>query len=174
MSPNRCRWADTPLRSTAPPGPTTPAVRRRRRVAAAIGLLLPGAILASVSVYVALGFGGGCGTSSATHTGPCAGNGGDVAVVTFPAALVCIGLGGGVLRGAHWSRWPAVVVGAVLATVVAAGAVAAVAALGGDGSDVRGSVAAGVVGLVLAVLCALPALLLTGQRGAEAFPPIPA
>ena len=150
---------------------TATAVRRSRRIVAAIGLLLPGAVLASVSVYVALGLNSGCGTSSPTHTASCAGSGGDVAVVTFPAALVCIVLGGAVLRGLRWSRWPAVVVSAVLTTVVAAGAVAAVAAMGGDGSDVRGAVAVGTVGLALAAVCSLPTGLLSGQRGAGAFPP---
>jgi hypothetical protein len=147
--------------------------RSRRRLAAAVGLLLPGALLASLSVYLVLGTGGGCSTSNPAHTGSCAASGADVAVITFPAALACIVIGAGVLRGARWSRWPAVAAGAVLATVVAAAAVAGMAALGGDGSDVRGAVLVGLAGLALAVVCALPAALLPGERGAEAFPPLP-
>jgi len=145
--------------------------RRRRRIVAAAGLLVPALLLAMVSAYVVLGFGAGCGDGTPAHTGSCAGSSADVAVVTFPIALVCAVLGAAVLRGARWSRWPAVVSGAVLATVVTAGALAGVVAIGADGTDTRGAVVLGVLGLALAAVCAMPAALLSGARGAAAFPP---
>ena len=148
--------------------------RRRRRLVAASGLLVPGLAFAIVSAYVTLGYGSGCSTGSTpAHAGGCAGSNAGVAVVAFPAAVVCIVLGAALLRGARWARWPAVGVGAVLATVTAAGALAGGMALGGDGSDVAGAVAVGLGGLALAGICALPAVLLPGERGAEAFPPRP-
>lgn len=151
--------------------PSLAATSGRRRLVAALGLLVPGALLAMVSAYVVLGFSAGCSAGTSTHTGSCAGSSADVAVATFPTALVCIVLGTAVLRGSRWSRWPAVLAGAVLATVVAAGALAGVVAIASDGSDTRGAVVLGVLGLALAVVCALPAALLTGTRGAQAFPP---
>jgi hypothetical protein len=144
----------------------------RRRIAAASGLLVPGLAFASVSAYVALGYGGGCGTGATpATTGGCAGSNAGVAVVAFPAAVICIVLGASLLRGSRWTRWPAVGVGAVLATVSAAAALAGAVALGGDGTDVKGALAVGLVGVAFAVICALPAVLLPGQRGEQVFPP---
>jgi len=145
----------------------------RRRAVAALGLLVPGGLTAALSVYVVLAGGDQCTSSTPAHAGSCASNGGGVAVATFPIALVCIVVGAGVLRGAHWTRWPAVILGAVLATVIAAGALAGVTAMGGDGSDVRGAITVGIGGVVLAALCALPPLLLSGARGERAFPARP-
>jgi len=154
--------------STSPPAP----IRLPRRRVAAAGLLVPGLAFTTISAYVALGYGGGCSTGSTpAHGGGCAGDAAGVAVVTFPAAVVCIVLAAALLRGSRWARWPAVIVGAVLATMTAAGALAGAMATGGD--DVRGAVAVGIVGLVLAAVCVLPAALLTGERGAECFPPEP-
>lgn len=134
-------------------------------------MLLPGLAFAFVSAYVVLGFGGGCGTTTTpAHTGGCAGNTADVAVATFPGAVLCLLFGAALVRGSRWARWASVVLSAVLATVVAAGALAGTVALGGDGSDVRGAIAVGVVGVAFAAVCALPAVLLPGERGAEAFP----
>jgi hypothetical protein len=147
--------------------------RHRRRLVAACGLLVPGLAFAIVSAYVALGYGTGCNTGSTpAHTASCAGSNAGVAVVAFPAAVVCIVLGAAVLRGARWARWPAVGVSAVLATVTAAGSLAGGMALGGDGSDVTGALAVGLGGVAFAGICALPALLLTGDRGAQVFPPL--
>jgi hypothetical protein len=137
-----------------------------------MGLLIPGLAFAAVSAYVVLGFGSGCGGSATpAQTGGCAGNTADVAVVTFPAAVVCVILGAALLRGSRWARWPAVGFGGVLATVVAASAVAGLAAMAGDGSDIAGGIAVGLAGLALAAICALPSILLAGERGAAAFPP---
>ena len=141
------------------------SLHRRRRVVAALGMLVPGLGFVVVSAYVALGYGGGCGGG-----GGCAGNTAEVAVVTFPGAVLCLVLGAAVLRGQRWARWPAVVMGGALATVVAAGALAGVVAMGGDGSDVRGAIAVGLVGVALAAICALPSLLLSGEQGANSFP----
>jgi cytochrome bd-type quinol oxidase subunit 2 len=137
-----------------------------------VGLLVPGGVLALVSAYVVLGGGGGCTATGGTpqHTGSCAGNAAEVAVITFPLAVLCLVLCAAVLRGARWSRWPAVVVGAVLATITAAAALAGVTAMGGDGSDVPGAIAVGLCGLALAAFSALPPVLLSGERGAQAFP----
>jgi hypothetical protein len=149
-------------------------VRRRRRLLAAAGMLVPGAAFAAISAYVVLGFGGGCGANSTpASTGGCAGNTADVAIATFPGAVLCLVLAAGLLRGSRWARWPAVGLGAVLATVVAAGAVAGLAAMAGDGSDIGGGIAVGLAGLALAGICALPPALLAGARGAEAFAPLP-
>ena len=147
------------------------AVRVGRRRAAAAGMLVSGAALAALSAYVVLGFTGGCGTgTTAAHVGGCTGNSAVVAVVTFPGAVVSLVLAAALLRGASWARWPAVGFGTVLAVVMAAGALAGVVALAGDGTDVAGGIAVGLAGLALAVLCALPPILLSGARGAEAFP----
>jgi len=143
------------ITTTAPP-----SIRTGRRRLAVAGLLVPGLACTIVSAYVVLGYGGGCAADTA-----------GVAVVTFPAAVVCVVLAAALLRGARWTRWPAVIVSAVLATVVAAGALAGAMAMGGDGSDVRGAFGVGIVGVVLAAFCVLPAALLTGERGAECFPP---
>lgn len=120
------------------------------------------------SAYVVLS-GGNCGaiTSHLVSGGGCASDAGGAAVVTFPAALVCLLLCAAVVRGSHWARWPAVLVGGVLGTATAAGALAGVVALGGD--DAKGAVAVGLVGLALAFSCALPVLLLGGNDGAVAF-----
>lgn len=138
--------------------------RRRRRLGAAAGLVVPGLACIIISVYVVVGGGSDC-------VGACAGNASGVAVATFPAAVVCLVLAAAVLRGQRWSRWPAVIVGAVLTTVTAAGALAGVMALGSAGSDTKGAAVVGVCGLALAAVCALPAILLPGERGAAAFPP---
>ena len=147
---------------------TTRVVRRRF---AAAGMLVCGAALAALSAYVVLGFSSGCGTGTASaHVGSCTGNSAVVAVFTFPGAVACLVLAAALLRGSRWARWPAVGLGVVLAVVTLAGALAGVVALAGDGTDVAGGIAVGLSGLALAALCALPPLLLSGARGAEAFP----
>ncbi len=144
---------------------------RRRRLLSGIGLLVPGAAFAVLSVYVALGNGGGCATTRiAAGTTSCAADIKGIAIVSFPAAIVCIVLAAAVLRGQRWARWPAVVVGAVLGTVTAAGALAGITALAGDSADAKGATVLGVVGIASALMCALPAVLLPGEQGAEAFP----
>jgi len=156
-------------RTTTPP----PSLRTGRRRLAAAGLLVPGLAFTIVSAYVLLCFGGGCCTCTPAHSGGCAADTAGVAVVTFPAAVVCVVLAAALLRGARLTRWASVIVGAVLATMTAAGALAGAMAMGGDGSDVRGAFGVGIVGVVLAAFCVLPAALLTGERGAECFPPAP-
>ena len=139
-------------------------------------MLVPGLAFAVSSAYVVLSPPGGC-TFAATRataapaTGGCAANAAGVAAVTFPLAVICILVAAGVLRGSRWARWPAVGLGAVLATVTAAAALAGVVALGGDGAEVKGAVILGVVGVAIAAACALPAILLAGERGAAVFPP---
>jgi hypothetical protein len=142
---------------------------RLRRLLSGLGLLIPGAGFAVLSAYVAMGNGGGCSGSNAAHGVSCATDITGIALVSFPAAVVCIILAGGVLRGSRWARWPAVIVGALLGTVTAAASVAGISALAGDSSDPKGATVLGVIGLVAALLCALPAVLLPGDGGAEAF-----
>ena len=63
----------------------------RRRLLSGIGLLVPGAAFAVLSVYVALGNGGGCATTRiAAGTTSCAADIKGIAIVSFPAAIVCI------------------------------------------------------------------------------------
>ena len=141
---------------------------RRRRVVAGLGLLVPGAALTVASAFVVIS-GGNCSaiTSHVVAGGGCASDAAGAAVVTFPAALVCLLLCAAVLRGSRWARWPAVLIGGVLGTATAAGGLAGVVALGRD--DAGAAIAVGLVGLVIACSCALPALLLGGNDGAVAF-----
>ena len=140
-------------------------------------MLVPGLAFAVTSAYVVLSPPGGCTFAAAPTasappaTGGCAANAAGVAAVTFPLAVVCILVAAGVLRGSRWARWPAIGLGAVLATVTGAGTLAGVVALGGDGTEIKGAVILGVVGVAIAAACALPAILLAGERGAAVFPP---
>ncbi|HEV7679321.1 MAG TPA: hypothetical protein VGQ42_12200 [Candidatus Dormibacteraeota bacterium] len=142
---------------------------RLRRLLSGLGLLIPGAGFAVLSAYAAMGNGGGCSGTNAAHGVTCATDITGIALVSFPAAIICIILSAGVLRGARWARWPAVIVGALLGTVTAAASVAGITALAGDSSDPNAATVLGVIGLVAALLCALPAVLLPGERGAQAF-----
>lgn len=130
---------------------------------------MPALALLTLAIYVALASGSGCQAGTPQSTGACATDAGPVAVVAVPVAVICLVLAAAVLRGAPWARLPAIGVGAVLGTVVAAGALAGVVALAGDSYDLRGAVVLGVVGFVVALACALPPLLLAGGPGAAAF-----
>jgi hypothetical protein len=138
--------------------------RSRRRFIASLGLVVPGLACVVITVYVFFGASSDC-------VGACAGNASGVAAASFPAAIVCLVLAAAVLRGQRWSRWPAVIAGAVLATVSAAGTLAGVMALGSAGNDPTGATVVGICGAALAAVCALPAVLLPGERGEATFPP---
>jgi Na+/proline symporter len=146
---------------------------QRRRLLAGVGLLVPGAVLIAVTAYIALGYGGTqqCTANTAAATS-CSNDPIGATLATFPGGVICLVLGAAVLRGVRWVRWPAVVVGALLGVIVAAAALAVVTSLAQE-SQVGGAAGAVIAGVVLALLCALPALLLSGDQGAAALPGAP-
>jgi hypothetical protein len=148
---------------------------RRRRLLAGLGLLIPGAGLIFASAFIVLGGVStqqcGSGVTPAPSSG-CTTDSTGISLVTFPGALICLVLSAAVLRGARWVRWPAVVVGAVLATMTAAASVAVIVALI-DEAQVRGAVVLGILGAVLTVVIAMPAVLLGAPEGIEALPGTP-
>ena len=150
---------------------TPPAWRRRL---AAVGLLAPGGALASLSAYAMLGsFESQCTTQFGTRApgqhASCAGSGTELALVAFPVAVVCLVLGVAVLRAAPWSRWPAILVGVILATISAAATLAGVVALAGDSGDVGGAILLAFGGAALSAVSAMPAVLLGGETGRAVF-----
>jgi cytochrome bd-type quinol oxidase subunit 2 len=144
---------------------------RRRRFLAGIGLLVPAVALLFVSAYILLG---GAGTQQCTYTGgslqhsTCTSDPTGAALATFPAGILCLVLSAAVFRGARWARWPAAVVGAPVGTITAAASVAVLVSLAGDG-NVAGAVCFAIGGAIVSVACALPALMLSGDEGAEAL-----
>lgn len=141
---------------------------QRRRVLSAIGMLVPGAVLIAATAYILLGYAGTQQCSGAAST-TCSNDPIGATLATFPVGVLCLVLGASLLRGARWARWPAVAVGAVLAVIVAAAALAVVTSLVQD-SNAAGAAGAVVAGVVLALICALPALLLPGDDGDAALP----
>lgn len=148
----------------------------RRRLLAGAGLLVPAVALLFVSVYILLG---GAGTQTCSYTGgpaphpSCTTDPVGATLATFPAGIVCLVISAAVFRAARWARWPAAIVGALLATVTAAGGLAVLVALIGDGAAL-GAVFFAVGWLVLVLVCALPALLLGSPEGDAALPGRPA
>jgi hypothetical protein len=145
---------------------------RRRRLLSGIGLLVPAVALLFVSIYIVLG---GAGTQQCTYTdaarqhSSCTTDPFGATLATFPGGILCLVLSAAVFRGARWARWPAAVVGAVLGTITAAGSLAVLVALVSDGQAL-GAVFFALGAVVLSLVCALPAMLLAGEEGAEALP----
>ena len=136
-----------------------------------VGLLVPAVALLFVSLYIVLA---GAGTQQCTYSGgslqraSCSTDPTGAALVTFPAAIVCLVLCAAVFRGQPWARWPAVVVGALVGTVSAAASVAVIVALAGDGNVVA-AIFLAIGGALVSFACALPALLLAPAEGAGAL-----
>ena len=132
---------------------------------------MPAVALLFVSLYIVLA---GAGTQQCTYSGgalqrtSCSTDPTGAALVTFPAAIVCLVLCAAVFRGQPWARWPAVVVGALVGTVSAAACAAVVVSLAGDGNAMA-AIFLAIGGALVSLACALPALLLAPPEGAGAL-----